>query len=210
MEDMTPFEQVTVRQVDSGLHVQVLIVLGTFLLAALALWGDKLRSWLFQPWLKISVRLQAPYCQRFDVGDCFRVEVTNKSMVTAKDVEVWITEIYRHPAMVRMPLPPIPLVWTHTMMTTTPSINPHFQRFFDFGVFGGGQFQKRFELSTNPKPTSDSQRLGPGTYLVTLAITASNAKPRYFKLKFNVPNYFPPTEEEALKAVDLQLFTVVK
>jgi len=213
---MTPFEQEMVRQGLDNLWIQFFIAVGAFLVAALAIWGDSLKSYFFAPKLEVSVQLQSPYCQRMPAGTWFRVKVENVSRTAAQNVELWIVELRRGSKSnsLQLDLVPIPLKWTHTGKSVAASINPSFHRYCDFGTLihrAGGSppytenaQAMEFHLLTEPMPSDGSTKLGASAYHVRLAVTASNSKSRYFCFSFEVPHYFPPTEEEALKVVNLR------
>jgi hypothetical protein len=204
---MTPFEQETLQQGSLNLIIQASIAVGAILVAVLAIWGDTLRNRLVGPRLRLSVQLEPPFCQRMPNGTYFRITVENKSPVAAQDVEVWVTELRRggEPNSFRIGLISIPLRWTHTQESVAASINPNFGRYCDFGVLVDQSPQTPvLRLQTIPKPADGTTDLGSGAYNVRLAVTAANCHCRYFDFCFDVPIYWPPTEEEALKAFNLR------
>jgi hypothetical protein len=213
---MTPFEQEMVRQGLDNLWIQFFIAIGAFLVAALAIWGDTLKNHFFEPKLEVSVQLEPPYCQRLPLGTWFRLKVENVSRTAAQNVEPWIVELRRGSKgnSIQHNLVPIPLKWTHTEKSVAASINPSFHRYCDFGAlnrtygeltpFTENPEAMKFHLLTDPELSDSSAQLGASAYYVRLSVTASNSKSRYFYFCFEVPHYFPPTEEEALKAVNLR------
>ena len=199
-----------VRQGQYNLYIQAAIAIGALFVALLAIWGDSIKSWFLGPRLKVVVRLKPPYCNRSINGTWFRIEVKNKSSTVARDVELWIVELARvvGPDGVPMDLVPPPLTWTHSSKATAPSINPSFTRYCDLGYLDESNpppVPPDFYLSTEIQPNDRSTRLGPASYRMRIAVTASNAKVRYFVMRFEVPNYIPPTEGSALEAVNLRL-----
>jgi hypothetical protein len=204
---MSPFEIEMARQGQENLYVQLAIAVGAFTVAVLAIWGDKIKGWLFGPRLEVSVQLNPPYCQRLLQGTLFRLKVENVSESAALNVELWIAELRRvvSSSSVLLSLVPIPLKWTHVEESVAPSINPTFHRYCDFGLLGGSSGSIALHLVTAPTPGDGSTRLGPGSYHIHLGVTASNSKARHFNFRFEVPNYLPPTEADTLEAVNLRL-----
>ncbi len=203
---MTAYEQEALNQGLQNIHLQGLLVIGTLILAALALWGEEIKKRLFIPNLKMSVDLRPPYCQRFPAGTWFRIRVTNDSSTRAENVEIWLWEIYRGSPehLIRHDVTPIRLMWTHEPGGAIDGLNPHFSQYFDLGRLTFENEQSHFILSTAPEPAGGATHLPAGWYRVCLNITASNAKPRAVWFEFDVPHFNPATEEVALTSVRLR------
>jgi hypothetical protein len=203
---MTDYEREALAQGWQNIHLQGLLASASFVLAALALWGDKLKRWLFAPHLKFFVDLRPPYCQRFPNGIWFRVRVSNESPTEAANVSIWLQEIYRGSETypIRVEVTPIPLLWTHESGASIPVLNPHFSRYVDLGRLVPDGNAARFILCTVPEPDGGATHLAPGAYWIRLTVTASNARPCSAWFEFDVPAYQPATEEVGLTAVRLR------
>jgi hypothetical protein len=119
---MTDYEREALAQGWQNIHLQGLLAVGSFVLAALAMWGDKLKRWLFAPQLRFYVNLRPSYCQRFPNGIWFRIRIGNEAATEASNGSVWIQEIYRGSEAfpIRVEVTPIPLIWAHEPGASTP------------------------------------------------------------------------------------------
>jgi hypothetical protein len=86
--------------------VDLSVAVGTLILAAVALWQEKIRGWFYSPDLQVFTTNEPPQCVSVAItnqasgeflGDraYLRVQIENKGNATARNVEVYANELRR-------------------------------------------------------------------------------------------------------------------
>ena len=112
----------------------------TLILAVVAIFQDKIRSWLVRPKLDVSIEVRPPDCQKIrlhpdpDNREAFadayylRLKVKNQGNQQAEVVEVFATKLCKQQADGEFrevdTFLPMNLVWAHTNQVFFPSISP--------------------------------------------------------------------------------------
>jgi hypothetical protein len=180
----------------------------TFAAVCVALWGEDYREKRKRPILKILAKMGPPYCQDINGSIWIRFFIMNESETTAELVQVWIDEVLREEDddahfVSPHPLIPIPFQWTHASHgDALPSITRNYGRCFNFGC-SILEDDFRFELDTVPKPADGTNKLRPGSYVITLTVTAKNAAPQTFTYRFIVPAAWTGSERCKLDSMNL-------
>jgi len=161
--------------------VQWLLVIGTFCLAAVALFvalfQDRIRAWRTRPKLTISTAAASPFCQkilfrRFDRPDLeadgyfLRVSVKNVSkLFAAKNVEVFASKLLRKgkngTSQTVEEFEPINLIWSHSFRPFA-DLSPEMERYCFIGRIMDPSKRQGF-------PTFNNERLNPSETCLSLA-----------------------------------------
>ena len=132
--------------------------IGTILLAILAVFQDKIRSWLTRPRLRLQGKAVQPFCHKttwthpFPSGDprhlpntkleylpCyyFRVAISNSGNSAASNVEVYASSLRRKRADQEFEpvsrFTPMNLMWAHNHTVYLPLLSPKMAKFCDLG-----------------------------------------------------------------------------
>lgn len=164
---------------------QWLVAFGTLVLAIVAVFQDRLRSWVASPKLRISVATASPYCQKIIVinnatgyeadGYFLRICVENiSSLMGAYQVEVFAAELLKkgidgkyHPSE---RFDPMCLIWSHSFQPFA-NLSPGMKRY----CFIGRVINPRERAKV---PNFDSKNIPSGETCLSLATEIErNTKP---------------------------------
>ncbi len=204
---------------------------GTFVLAAVAIFGKSIRGRWYKPVLEISTKTEPPHCisapfRRSNdtfVSDSIylRIWVENTGNLTAKLVEVYANYLRRKRAegdwerVKEFPL--MNLRWSHLGSIYFPSIAPNMGKHCDVGHIADPEHRhrlnedsKKLKLTNQQaslafdlmaKPHYRGHIIGPGEYELDVIVAAENARP----IKGTIGIYFSGVwhlDEEKTKRED--------
>lgn len=191
VEDLTPlFTWQTITSL-------VLSVVAVLALVA-ALFQERLRQWVAQAKLDMSIRVAPPDTHQVDLTTAdgvkvataiyARIRVTHKSGASARDAEIMVTRLWRFDAEDAKTevesFIPLPLVWSHTKPPSTTARVPRgLLRHCDLAEFTRGDDETLLQLTTavRPNPVGGSEhpptRLVPGKYEFEVVLAGENVKP---------------------------------
>ncbi len=126
----------------------LLVALGTLVLAVVAIFQDLIRAWISRPRFRVTVRTEPPDCVSVPfrnmqtgelIGDSIylRIWVENVGNAAARNVEVYARELRRQQADQTWPkvqtFPPMNLKWANLGGIYFPSISPEMGKHCDVG-----------------------------------------------------------------------------
>jgi hypothetical protein len=184
-----------------------LVAVGTIATAALALLlatRDQLRSWLFQPRLRLKIKQGPPDCTTIKAKGVkigtkgvavpfqetqfyCRFSVDNEGRLRAVDVAVRLMRLWflddQQVWTEDQSFFPMHLKWSHVGSTVTPALDPRLPRHCDFCHTSENE-PYLFHFETEVEPYEVAPDVFPtikpaGTYRVQLAVTATNARAQY-------------------------------
>jgi hypothetical protein len=202
--------------------------IGTFLLAIVAAFQDKIRAWLMRPDLQMSVRVAAPECQKThahfhgpagipDQAPCyyFRVMIENIGRTEARQVEVFAAGLSRRRAdgtFERVDrFNPMNLVWAHFRQPFLAVLSPRIPKMCDLAHIFHPNFKDYFghalpgvagivlAFDLQVEPNTKGHLVGPGTYNLKLMVGAANAKPKEYNVEINFQGQWYDDETEMLR-----------
>lgn len=184
-----------------------LVVLGTLVLAAVAVFQDTIRGWFYRPRFRITVKTEPPHCvavpmTRPDgtfVADSYylRLWVENTGNATARNAEVYANRLRRKRTDGTWELvktfPPMNLKWADVGGIYFPSIAPKMGKHCDIGHITDppkrqnvGEDVPRLALTEHTTslafdlivaPNHRGHIVGPGEYQLDILPAAENARP---------------------------------
>jgi hypothetical protein len=146
-----------------------LIAIGTIALAIIAIFQDKIRSWLMRPKLDVLIVVSPPDCHKTTLAsvtqdgrvtgkaDCyyFRIRVKNSGNQRAELVEVFAAELLKQQAdgsFKKMEsFLPMNLFWTHIKRPFFDAISPGMEKHCDLGHVIEPAKRAMFGREDNPK-----------------------------------------------------------
>jgi hypothetical protein len=172
----------------------------TFIAIVVALFEERIRSWVWKPKLIISIKNESPDCQSFirSMNDWYegtylmRIRVWNKGSVEARGVEVFasrIEELDNREWKELSSFLPMNLNWSHFGNSTIllKSLPPETYKHCDIvtlSVFGDGK--RRAAVNTFVSPTNRANELVVDkSYRIEIWVSASNAKMQKQKIQFS-------------------------
>jgi len=187
----------------SDRQIAILMVVGTFAVAVVAAFQDRIRSCLFAPRLRLEEHRDyppdaypVPFLGSTNKGCFVGLPIRNDGPAPAKDVEVVISELERYPnkSKLKREFYPLSLCWRHydPPKVFLRRISPGSVRYIGLGYiplklpkesnFSGIEHldlrpgKSPFVIFSAVKPTTGSYMLEAGTYHLTLEISASNSQ----------------------------------
>ena len=187
----------------SDKQIAILMVIGTFAVAVVAAFQDRIRSRLFAPRLRLEEHQDYPpdaYPVPFVGGTnkgCFvGLPIRNDGPSPAHDVEVMLSELERYPDNTKLgrEFYPLPLYWRgyDPLKVFLERLLPGSVRYIGLGcipskpleesVLPGLQYlylkpnESPFVIQSAIRPTTGSYMLEPGRYRLTLEISAANSR----------------------------------
>jgi hypothetical protein len=180
---------------------------GTLVLAAVAVFQQTIRSWLYAPEFRVSAKTEPPDCVAvpFTLQDgtfvadsvYLRIWVENTGNVTARNVEVYARDLRRRRADGTWErvgsFPPMNLKWANVGGIYFPSIAPDMGKHCDVGHIVDPA--RRNLLPEDPRGVDPTDRrahvafdlmaapnhrghiVGPGEYHLEVVVAAENARP---------------------------------
>ncbi|MGA8871804.1 MAG: hypothetical protein WB460_11740 [Candidatus Acidiferrales bacterium] len=146
--------------------IEAVTALGTLLLAALAIWGDRIKDWLFGPRLELFlVDPRGDRTRRNSGRDViyYHLRVKNRRLAVAKSVQVLVQGMSRRtPGGTFVPdriVYPLPLVWTPAEMRQS-SRDVFGTSTCDFGFLD--LMSPAFEIATQIRPNNFRGGVGAG------------------------------------------------
>lgn len=187
-----------------------LTAIGTLALAVLAAFQDTVRGWLYHPALDASIRTQPPDCVAVPITTLdgrkiadalyLRIWVENNGSTTARNVEVYASELLRKRADNTWEpvheFPPMNLRWSNTQVIYFPNIVPEMGKHCDLGHITDPALrsdpnlrEENPRLNLTPQETSlafdlmaapnfKGHIIGPGDYRLKILIAAENSRHR--------------------------------
>lgn len=183
------------------------IVLGTLVLAAVAVFQETIRGWFYRPRFHISIKTAPPDCVAvpFTTADgtivadsiYLRVWVENIGNATARNVEVYAKELRRKRAdgtsERASAFPPMNLKWANLGKIYFPTIAPQMGKHCDVGhiadpsrrhllhedapKLGLTNQQASLAFDLMVAPAHRGHIIGPGEYQLDILVAAENARP---------------------------------
>jgi hypothetical protein len=189
-----------------GTVSDLLVALGTLILAGVAVFQDTIRGWLYRPQFKVSCRTGPPDCVAiaFTTADgqfvadsiYLRILVENDGNATAQTAEVYAKEL-RVQCLdgtweIVSSFPPMNLLWANLGQMYT-RIVPGMAKHCDLGhivdpsqrdavseyapALGLTQAQASLAFDLVGRPNNRTHIIGPGVYELDIQIAAENARP---------------------------------
>jgi hypothetical protein len=185
------------------------VAIATILLAAVAVFQDWIRSWIFAPALRPSIVTAPPDCVWVPIIDPYggiantvhaRVLISNHGRATALNVEVYARELRRLNQAGTwdrvLTFPPMNLTWADVGGPQVSSIAPMTAKHCDLGhIFDPARRpwleqeknpnlvlqpdQTTFSVATVALPNHRGNIIPPGTYRLDVVIAAENATARH-------------------------------
>jgi hypothetical protein len=181
---------------------------GTVVLAAVAIWQDTVRGWFYHATLQASIATRPPDCIAVPLtipdgsvlanGFYFRLWVQNIGNATARNVEVYATELLRRHADASWrrisEFPPMNLKWANVHLLYFPMIVKGMGKHCDVGHIvdparrgdprireenprlGLNQQQPSLAFDLIAAPNHKGHIIGPGEYQLKIIIAAENAR----------------------------------
>jgi hypothetical protein len=185
-----------------------LVAIGTILLAVIAAFQDKIRAKIWSPQLDCDIELNPPDCHRTilrinlptNVSEVYsffyRFKIWNKGKISAKNVEVIITELLKKEGnkyKIVESFSPDNLLWSTTGDIYAPYISPETFKHINLGHIHDPKVRANLSGENNPKlPVSNEEAIfsfdvhfksnilyyliAPGEYKIELKVGCENAK----------------------------------
>lgn len=206
-----------------------LMVIGTLVLAAVAVWQDTIRGWLYRPRFRISSSTEPPDCAAvpFTRADGSFIAhsvylglwVENVGSATATNAEVYASGLQRRRAdgaWERVAVfPPMNLKWAHLNSMYFPSIAPGMGKHCNIGHIVDpacrhllNEDAPRLNLTDQQTslafevfavPNHKGHIVGPGEYRLELLIAAENARPLRRTIEVSLEGKWYPDETQMLR-----------
>ncbi len=194
-----------------------LVVLGTLVLAATAVFQETIRGWFYRPRFQVSIKTEPPDCVAVPfttvdgtfVADSvyLRLWVGNVGNATAKNVEVYAKELHRRRVdgtWERVDVfPPMNLKWANVGTIYFPNIAPDMGKHCDVGHIVDPARRHLLRenapslVLTNQQtslafdlmvaPNHRGHIIGPGEYRLDILVAAENARPIKRAIAISLP-----------------------
>lgn len=195
-------------------------------LGAVAIFQNWIRSLIWKPKLKISIKLEPPDSHRVPLIDpkthgfisysyYFRFRIENTKNRSMKNTEVMITDLYKKDSRGEYEKDksflPLNLKWSYFHTVNMSKIQPKVYKHCDFGHIITAQVAKAqhydlpeacqvvFHLDTAFKPTTGTFLLLPGDYRVRIVVAADNIKAKANIYNLVVKDKWTDNEQEMLR-----------
>lgn len=184
-----------------------LMVIGTLVVAAVAIFQETIRGWFYHPAFRVSVKTAPPDCVAvpfYSNGALIsnavyiRLWVENAGNATARNVEVYAHELRRRRADGQFErvaaFPPMNLKWSNVGSIYFPSIAPEMGKHCDVGhitdpvhrqilhedapALGLTVQQSSLAFDLMVAPNHRGHIVGPGEYQLDVLIAADNVRPK--------------------------------
>ena len=208
---------------------QWFVAFGTILLAIVAVFQDKIRTWVTRPKLRAEISLTPPDCHKSFIRDkdgrlvcdCFyfRLRVYNDGNVAANMVEVFVSFLKKKledgTFQNVSSFLPMNLIWSHIGKMYFPSISPKMYKHCDLGHIIAPNHRQLIPFERNDKivkgnetifsfdqivkPHNRGYLIGPGKYILEVVVAAENASPKVQQIEINHTGKWYAGEDEMLK-----------
>jgi hypothetical protein len=202
---------------------------GTLVVAAVAVFQETIRGWLYHPSFDVSARTKPPDCVAVPITSTdgafvadsvnLRLWVENVGNATAKNVEVYARELHRQRTdgtwEYVAQFPPMNLRWTNVGVIYFPSIAPEIGKHCDLGHIVDPtqrhllhEDNPRLKLNSNQTslafdlmvaPNHRGHIIGPGEYRLDILVAAENARPLARKVSISLRGVWDPDETLMLR-----------
>ncbi|MFH0731375.1 MAG: hypothetical protein V2A72_00445 [Candidatus Omnitrophota bacterium] len=206
---------------------EVLGFIGTLILASIAIFQDKMRSYVSRPKLKAHIFLSPPDCHRIPVtnrengkhicnGFYFRFRIENYGNSVAEKVEVFAKSLKRRKNGKLIPVElflPMNFVWAYVGGMYFPAIAPAMYKHCDLGHILDPQKRQLIDAENKDvedigkalfsfeqivKSNNKGYLIEPGEYILEIKVAAFNARPILQKFELQFTGLWTENEKEML------------